>query len=88
MTRLVVHLTESELESVVARAVQRALSSRDSGQVLNQRQAAAALGISRSKLYDLQQSGEISCSRIGRCVRYRVQDIADYMERQQRHGGS
>ena len=42
-------------------------------------EAAAALGIGRSKVYELIRAGEIPSVQIGRCRRIPVSGIADYV---------
>jgi len=42
--------------------------------------AANALAISPRKLWGLTRSGEITCVRIGRAVRYSVQDLQAFIE--------
>jgi excisionase family DNA binding protein len=46
------------------------------------RQAAQALAISERKLWDLTNRGLIPCVRIGRSVRYHVDDIHRWIESQ------
>jgi excisionase family DNA binding protein len=43
--------------------------------------AAALLGIGRTTLYELIWSGELKPLRIGRCVRFRVSDLEDFVDR-------
>lgn len=50
--------------------------------LLSPRQAAEALSISERKLWSLTASGEIGCVRIGRMVRYAVQDLHSFIEKQ------
>ena len=44
-------------------------------------QAAAMLGISERKLWELKATGKIPCVRIGRSVRFRIQDLEEFIER-------
>jgi excisionase family DNA binding protein len=44
-------------------------------------QAAALLGISERKLWELKATGKIPCVRIGRSVRFRIQDLEEFIER-------
>jgi excisionase family DNA binding protein len=46
------------------------------------REAAAALGISERKLWDLTNEGAIPCIRIGRAVRYDPGDIRTWIDAQ------
>ena len=48
---------------------------------VNSEQAAAMLGISERKLCELKATGEIPCVRIGRSVRFRIQDLEAFIER-------
>ena len=50
------------------------------------REAAAALSISERKLWSLTASGEIPRVRLGRCVRYRVESLREYLEAQEKGG--
>jgi len=48
--------------------------------LLTSKQAAEALAISPRKLWGMTASGEISHVRIGRCVRYPVDDLRRWIE--------
>ena len=53
----------------------------DSGQLLLMpKEAARLLGISPRKLWGLTASGEIPHVRIGRCLRYSVDDLEAFIE--------
>jgi len=47
--------------------------------LVNVKQAAELLGIGRSMIYNLIDQGEIIPIHIGRCVRFRTQDLDDYV---------
>jgi excisionase family DNA binding protein len=49
--------------------------------LLTPRQTAEALGICERTLYALSKSGELPVVRIGRAVRYSVEDIRTWIER-------
>ncbi|MHB8294291.1 MAG: helix-turn-helix domain-containing protein [Acidimicrobiales bacterium] len=44
-------------------------------------QAAALLGLSRTRLYDLLASNEIKSAKIGKCRRIRPADLDAYVDR-------
>ena len=48
--------------------------------LLRPRQAAADLGISERKLWELTNCGEIPCVRIGRSVRYSRQTLVGWID--------
>jgi excisionase family DNA binding protein len=48
--------------------------------LLTTKQAAERLSIGTRKLWTLTNCGEIPCVRIGKCVRYRPADLAEYVE--------
>ncbi len=50
--------------------------------LLNPRDAAQALAISPRKLWELTDTGEVSCVRIGRAVRYSVEDLRRWIRSQ------
>ena len=50
--------------------------------------AAALLGIGRTTLYELIWSGELKPLHIGRCVRFRLSDIEDFVDRLAARGQS
>lgn len=49
--------------------------------LLTAREAAKALNICERTLYSLTKAGELPVVRIGRAVRYNVQDIKDFIEK-------
>jgi len=49
-------------------------------------EAAHALGIGRSKLYQLLQGGELESVHIGSCRRVTAAALSGYVERLQAHG--
>ena len=49
--------------------------------LLTPEEAAHALGIGRSKLYELLQAGELESVRIGACRRVAADALAGYVER-------
>ncbi len=49
--------------------------------LLTCQQAADALAISTRTLWELTKRGEVPCVRLGRAVRYAVQDLSEYVER-------
>jgi excisionase family DNA binding protein len=53
--------------------------------LFNTDQTAQALGISRRTLQERLALGEIGCIRIGRCVRFSLEDIAEFIDRNTRH---
>ncbi len=50
-------------------------------QLLNESQAATWLGISKRTLWSLRAGGEIPFVRIGRAIRYDVNDLRTYVEK-------
>jgi hypothetical protein len=48
--------------------------------LLNPKAAAAALAISPRKLWALTASGDLTCVRIGRAVRYDATDLAAFID--------
>ncbi len=48
---------------------------------VNTEQAAAMLGISERKLWELRNSGEVHSVRIGRSVRFRPEDLQAFLDR-------
>jgi excisionase family DNA binding protein len=53
--------------------------------LFNTDQAAQVIGVSRSFLQKRLALGEIGCIRIGRCVRFSLEDIAEFIDRNARH---
>ena len=49
-------------------------------------QAAQALAISPRKLWGMTASGEVPHIRLGRCVRYPVDDLREYIDAQKKGG--
>ena len=49
-------------------------------------QAARTLAISERKLWELTQKNQIRCVRIGRAVRYAVEDLRAFIESQSQGG--
>ena len=56
--------------------------------LLTPQQAADALAISPRKLWSLTASGEIPCVRLGRCVRYPLDDLRRWINEQKKGGDS
>ena len=54
--------------------------------LLTPQQAAEALAISPRKLWGMTASGEIPHIRIGRCVRYPVDDLQRWIDEQKKGG--
>ena len=54
--------------------------------LLTRRQAAAALAISERKLWGMTASGEIPHVRLGRCVRYPIDDLQRWIADQKKGG--
>jgi excisionase family DNA binding protein len=54
--------------------------------LVDARAAAERLNISRRSLWSLTNSGQIGCIRIGRCVRYRLEDLKAFVDAN-RQGG-
>lgn len=52
--------------------------------LLNYRQASAYLALSERKLWALAASAEIPTCRIGRCVRFDIEDLRLFIERTKR----
>lgn len=50
--------------------------------LLTTNEAAEALAISPRKLWGMTASGEIPCVRIGRCVRYPLDDLQQWIDDQ------
>ena len=48
--------------------------------LLRPQEAAEVLGISSRKLWSMTQSGEVPCIRLGRCVRYSVDDLHRWID--------
>lgn len=61
--------------------MERAFAGRPSPLLLTVRDAAAALSIGRSTLYELISAGELDVVRIGRSVRIPVAVLAAFVER-------
>jgi excisionase family DNA binding protein len=55
-------------------------------QLMTPQQAAEALAISPRKLWAMTSTGEISHIRLGRCVRYSVDDLREMIERKKQGG--
>ena len=55
--------------------------------LLNPRETAAALAISPRKLWGMTASGEIPHIRLGRSVRYPLDDLRCWIDRQKKGGG-
>ena len=53
---------------------------------MDERQAACLLGISPRMLWGLRTAGQVACVRIGRAVRYYVEDLRKFIE-QRKQGG-
>jgi excisionase family DNA binding protein len=49
--------------------------------LLSASDAAKALAISERTLFSLTKCGEIPCVRIGRCVRYSIQSLSAFLQR-------
>jgi excisionase family DNA binding protein len=56
--------------------------------LLRPQEAAEVLGISSRKLWGMTASGEIPCIRLGRCVRYSVDDLRLWIDAQKEGGDS
>ena len=56
--------------------------------LLTPQQAAEALAISPRKLWGMTASGEIPHIRLGRCVRYPVDDLQRWIDDQKKGGDS
>ena len=63
-------------------------SSSDSALLLTPQQAAGALAISPRKLWGMTASGQIPHFRLGRCVRYPVDDLREYIDAQKKGGNA
>lgn len=60
-------------------------SCRDSALLVSESEAAKMLGISPRTLWSIRNTGEISCVRIGRSVRYSVASLQQWIR--DREGG-
>ena len=56
--------------------------------LLTLEQAAEALAISPRKLWDMTASGEIPHVRLGRCVRYPIDDLQHWIDEQKKGGNA
>lgn len=56
-------------------------------QLLNITEAAEALGLGRTKCYELVSKGELVPVRIGRAVRFHVSDVIQFAEEKRREAG-
>ncbi|QEG43456.1 helix-turn-helix domain-containing protein [Roseimaritima ulvae] len=56
-------------------------------QLLNDADAAKWLGIGRRKLWSMMASGEIPVVRVGRSVRYDVDDLREFVASNKEGGG-
>ena len=54
--------------------------------LLTRKEAASGLSSSARKLWGLTASGEIPHVRIGRCVRYSVHDIEEWIDKNKKGG--
>ncbi len=63
-------------------------STSKSALLLTPQQAAEALAISPRKLWGMTASGDIPHIRLGRCVRYPVDDLRDYIDAQKQGGNA
>jgi excisionase family DNA binding protein len=52
--------------------------------IMNKSQVAAYLKISVRQIDYLCQSGKLVCVKIGRTVRFRIEDVEDFLQRQRR----
>jgi len=53
-------------------------------ELLKPLQAARVLNISARKLWELTNRRELACIRVGRAVRYRLDDLKTFVERNRR----
>lgn len=60
-----------------------ALTKKIEALLLTPKQAAKALAISQRKLWGMTASGEISHVRLGRCVRYRLDSLNQFLAEQE-----
>lgn len=56
--------------------------------LLTPQQMAKALAISPRKLWSMTANGEVPHVRLGRCVRYRVEALRDYLAQVEKGGES
>lgn len=63
------------------RRVGRADAAIHGGPLLTSREAADRLGIGRRTLWSISNMGRLPCVRIGRLVRYQVEDLEAFIER-------
>lgn len=70
------------------RVIQQLHNSSDNGNVetnrllLTEAQAATALGVSRRTLFSLRSDGKIPFVRIGKCIRYSVEALKEWIANQ------
>jgi excisionase family DNA binding protein len=53
----------------------------DFTKLLKAREAASLLAISERQLWQLTKDGKIQAIRLGKCVRYRVEDLKESLEK-------
>jgi excisionase family DNA binding protein len=53
-------------------------------EVMKKKQVAEFLQVSERTIDYLRQAGELVCVKIGRSVRFRLEDVDDYLQRQRR----
>ncbi len=61
-------------------------SSKIDPMLVNSSDAALLLAISKRKLWELTNTGEITCVRVGRLVRYSPEDLYEWIECKKRGG--
>ncbi len=60
--------------------------SRDGQQLLSERQAATWLGVCPRTLWGLRTSGKIAVVHLGRAIRYDIDDLRGFVERNKKGG--
>lgn len=81
-TKIVV-LSEDELEALIERAVEKALSKRESftRKWLTQKEACEYVGVSRQTLRTREIEGKVTGYRDGQAVRYLIEDLDNMVRR-------
>lgn len=81
-TKIVV-MSEDELEALIERAIEKALSKRESftRKWLTQKEACEYVGVSRQTLRTRENEGKVTGYRDGQAVRYLIEDLDNMVRR-------
>lgn len=81
-TKIVV-MSEDELEALIERAIEKALSKRESftRKWLTQKEACEYVGVSRQTLRTREIEGKVTGYRDGQAVRYLIEDLDNMVRR-------